>query len=67
MTVYHLHAWCLRRPEEGVGSPETGVTEGCKLLFGWRELNPGLLEEQPVLFPTRPFSNPLQLVLDKNM
>ena len=24
--VHHTHAWCLERPEAGVGSPETGVT-----------------------------------------
>lgn len=28
MSVYHLHALCKRRSEEGAGSPETGVTDG---------------------------------------
>ena len=26
MLVYHMCAWCLRRPEEGVKSLELGVT-----------------------------------------
>jgi hypothetical protein len=25
MCVYHLSAWCLWRPEEGVGSPELEI------------------------------------------
>lgn len=25
-SMYHMHAWCLQRPEEGIGSPGTGVT-----------------------------------------
>jgi hypothetical protein len=24
ISVHHVHAWCLKRPEEGVGSPRTG-------------------------------------------
>ena len=37
---------CQWRPEEGFGSPENGVTDGCKLLCGFWELNPGPLQEQ---------------------
>lgn len=29
MYVYHVHAWCLGRSKEGIGSPETGAGEGC--------------------------------------
>ena len=34
------------------GSPETVVTDGCELPPGCWQLNPGLLEEQPVLLTT---------------
>lgn len=37
------------RPEDGIGPPGTGVTDGCQLLcVGWA-LNLGLLTDQPVL------------------
>lgn len=26
MSVHHVHAWCSRRPEEGVKPSQTGVT-----------------------------------------
>ena len=32
ISVQHVHAWCLQRPEEGVGSPRSGVNDSCKLL-----------------------------------
>jgi hypothetical protein len=35
-------------------SSGTGVTDGCKLPCGCWELNPGPLEEQPVLVTTEP-------------
>lgn len=27
LSVYHLHAWCLWRQKEVIGSPGTGVSE----------------------------------------
>lgn len=33
-----MHALCPRRPEKGVGSPGTGVTDGCESCRCW-ELN----------------------------
>lgn len=30
---YHVHTWCLDRPEEGVISPRTEVTSGCKPIY----------------------------------
>lgn len=54
MTVHHIFAWFLGRPEEGIGSPETQVREGCQLpCEGW-ESTLGLLEAQPVLLSTQP-------------
>jgi hypothetical protein len=43
--VYHVHAWCLRRPEGGVGSPELS---GC-----WKS-NPGPLQKQQALLAADP-------------
>ena len=44
----------LWRPEEGIISEDTGVTEGCELPCGCSELNLGPLEEQPVLLTDKP-------------
>lgn len=30
MSVHHVHAWCLQKPEVDIGSPGTGVPGGCK-------------------------------------
>lgn len=42
------------RPEEGIQSPETGVTDGCELPCGCREQNSGLLKQQQVLLTMEP-------------
>jgi hypothetical protein len=39
---------------EGVRFPGTGVTDSCELSCGCRELNPVLLQEQPVLLTIEP-------------
>jgi hypothetical protein len=39
--VYHVHAWCPWRPQEGVRSPGTGVANSC----GCWELSSGPLQE----------------------
>lgn len=31
MSVHHVFAWCPHRPEDGIGGPWTGVTEGWEL------------------------------------
>ena len=43
---------------EGVRSPGIGITDSCKLTYGGWELNPGLLEEQPVLLTAGPSLQP---------
>lgn len=48
--IFYLHV-CLR---EGVRSPETGMTDSYELPCGCWELNPGPLEEQPVVLTTEP-------------
>ena len=45
---------CPQRPEEGIGSPGTEVTDNCKPPCGCWELNSGLLEDQPVLSTAEP-------------
>lgn len=42
----------VQKPEEGIGSPGAGVTEGCELPCRYGELNLDPMEEQPVLFTT---------------
>ena len=54
---------CPQRPEEGVRSPGTGITEGCELPRGYWELNLGPLEEQPVYLTTEPS---LQLPMERS-
>ena len=46
MYVYHMYAWCQWRPEEGIGSPGTGVLDGCEALYECWDPNPGPLKEQ---------------------
>ena len=43
-----------QRPEEGVGSPDPEVTDGCEPPHGLWELNLAPLEEQPMLFIAEP-------------
>lgn len=37
ISVYHMCAWSLRRPEEDVRSPGTGAICGCEPLYGFWE------------------------------
>lgn len=46
--VYHVHVYCPRRSEEGIGSPGTGITDRCTLPSGCWELKLGSLGEQTV-------------------
>jgi hypothetical protein len=43
---------------EGMGSTRTGVSGSCELLCGYWELNPGSVEEHPVLLTTEPSLQP---------
>ena len=52
LSAYYIHAWCLQRPEECGTSLRTGVMVDCELPSGYRMLNPGTVEEQPVLLTT---------------
>lgn len=47
--VIHAYMQSLQRQEGSIGSPGgTRVTDSCELTFGYLELKPGLVEEQPV-------------------
>lgn len=39
MSMHHVRAWCPQRSDEAIGSPGTGVTDGCELPRGYREPN----------------------------
>ena len=47
-----------QRPEEGVGSHVIGITNSYELACKCWELNPGPLEEHPVLLTTEPSLQP---------
>lgn len=49
MSVHHIHAWCLLRSKEGIGSPGSEITDGCELLCGYWDLNLDSLQEQVLL------------------
>lgn len=54
MYMCQTHAWCLWKSEEGIGSPETGVTDGWEAPCGCWEMNTGTLKEQQVLLTVEP-------------
>ena len=56
--VYHVCAWCLRRSEDGIRSPGTGVKSGCESPCGCWVLKLGPLQEQHVLLSTEPSLQP---------
>lgn len=53
-SVHHMKACSPWKPEEGILSPATGITDGCKQPCGSWQLNLGLLEEKPVLLIVKP-------------
>jgi hypothetical protein len=44
MSVHLLGAWCLQRPDEDIGSPGTGGTDGCELRSVFWESTPNPLK-----------------------
>ena len=55
----------IQSPEEGVGFPGTGVTDGCELLCRCGESNVTPLKEQQVLLTTEPSLYSLWMTLKK--
>lgn len=49
-----VYMQCLKKQEEGMGFPETGVMRSCELPCVHCELNPGPKQEQQVLLATKP-------------
>ena len=56
-----LHV-CLH---DGIGSAGIGIADSCELPSGFWELNPGPLEEQPVLLTVEPSLQCLPVILKK--
>jgi hypothetical protein len=54
MYVCTVCVQCPPRLEEGVGTPRTGTTDGCKFSCGCWESNFDPLEEQPMLLMLEP-------------
>ena len=65
MYVCHVCAWCSQRPEEGVRSPTTAVTDGCEPPCGYWELNLGPPEKHPVHLTTKPALQPLDFLFSR--
>lgn len=57
---------CLKRPEDGVRPPRTGIADSYELSAGCWERKPGSLEEQSVLASNIRASFPVQLFYLKN-
>jgi hypothetical protein len=55
MFVYWLYVQCPWKPEEGITSSGTGVTDGCEMLCGYWEPNLGLLGNRVPLTPEPSF------------
>jgi hypothetical protein len=53
MSVHHMCAWCLRKPEDSDPLEKVFTVSGEPSWRCW-ELNPGPLEEQPVLLTAEP-------------
>lgn len=53
MFVQHIHV-VLQKPEEGLESPGTGVTDGCEAPCGGLELHMGHLEEHLAVLTSDP-------------
>ena len=60
--MHCVHAWYLQKPEEGTGSLGTGVKEDCQPQGERWKLNPGPLQEQPVLLTAEPSLQSLHLI-----
>lgn len=58
LSEYHLNSWYPQRPEEGIPSSQTGVTNSWELLCVCQEFNSGSPEEKLLLQITEPL--PLQ-------
>lgn len=49
MYVHHVCAWCLRKAEEDIESPEVGIVNGCEPPCGLRT-EPGSSARSALLF-----------------
>lgn len=62
ISVYHLHAWCLRRPKDSIDhAPQLELQRVVSHHVGAR--NSGPLEKEPALLAAEPSLQPKPLVL----
>lgn len=61
MSEHNVCVWCCWEPEEGVGSPQTGVNDSCEMSCGCLESNQGPPEEHPVFLTAEPLLQAGQL------
>lgn len=62
MYLFALCAWCLWRPEEGMGSLGTGVRDVCEPPCGCWALNASPVLEHRLLFPAEPSLQPQEQI-----
>lgn len=63
MFVSQVCAQCLRRPEDKVGSPETGIADSCEQPYGCWELKMGFFGRAVNVFKAELSLQPLHQIL----
>lgn len=63
VSLHNGSAWCPGRLEEGIRSPETGVTDNGEQPCGCWELNVDLLQEQQLFLTAAPSVQPQVRIL----
>lgn len=63
MFVSQVCAQCLRRPEDNVRSPETGIADSCEQPYGCWELKMGLFGRTVNVFKAEQSLQPLHQIL----
>lgn len=61
MQAQHVSIQNQWQPEGVVRSPGIDIRDGCEKQVGFRDMNPGLLQER-VLLTTEPFLQPLKIL-----
>lgn len=64
VSVYCVHTWYTQKSEESIGSPGTGVKDGCVSPCGTLETEPGFARAA-VLLTTEPLSSTYGATLSK--
>lgn len=54
MAMHHVRAWYPQKTEEGIGSPETGITDIDELLDVGVRIQPGSFVRAAILLTPKP-------------